>query len=105
MEAGIIRTVVLREDATYDIFVELDAKGVRDLLGDAQVAEFGVAPFHLQDCRDEFWGRPFGAGLAAPCRRGKERPIFSIYQRSVESEQRCGFDERAKLRDALGTYQ
>ena len=43
MEAGIIRTVVLREDATYDIFVELDAKGVRDLLGDAQVAEFGVA--------------------------------------------------------------
>ena len=68
MEAGIIRTVMLREDATYDIFVELDANGVRDLLGDAQAAESGKAAFHLQDCRDEFRGGPFGAGLAAPCK-------------------------------------
>ena len=36
MEAGMIRTVVLREHAPYDLLVELDAKGVRDLLGDAR---------------------------------------------------------------------
>ena len=105
MEAGIFRTVVLREHATNDIFVDLDAKGVRDLLGDVQATESGVAAFHLHDCRDKFQGRPFGAGLAVPCRRGKEQPIFSIYQRSVESEQRCGFDECAKLRNALSTHE
>ena len=57
-----------REHAAYDIFVDLDANGVRDLLGDAQAAESGVAAFHLHDCRDEFRGGPFGAGLAAPCK-------------------------------------
>ena len=96
---------MLREHAAYDIFVDRDAKGVRDLLGDAQAAESGVAPFHLQDCRDEFWGRSFGAGLAALCRRGKEEPIFPIYQCSVESEQGCGLNERAKLRDAPRTHE
>ena len=69
----------------------------RDLLSDAQSADSGVAQFHLQDCSDEFWGRPFGVGLAALCRRGKERPIFPICQCSVESEQGCGLDERVKL--------
>ena len=39
MEAGIFRTVVLREHATNDIFVDLDAKGVRDLLGDVQATD------------------------------------------------------------------
>ena len=76
MEAGIIRTVVLREDATYDIFVEVDAKGVRDLLGDAQAAEARIAPLQRDDGGDEFQGGPFGAGLAVPCGRGKEQPIL-----------------------------
>ena len=61
VESGMIRTVVLGEHATHDIFVDLDAKGVRDLLSDAQAAESGVAEFHLHDCRDEFRGRHFGA--------------------------------------------
>ena len=45
---------------------------------------------------------PLGPGLR---RRAKARPIFSIYQRSVESEQSCGFDECAKLRNALSTHE
>ena len=96
---------MLREHATYDIFVELDAKGVRDLLGDAQAAKARIAPLQRDDGGDEFRGGPFGAGLAAPRRRGKEQPLFPIYQRSVESEQRCGLDKRAKLRNALGTHE
>ena len=70
-----------------------------------EAAESGVAQLHLQDCRDEFRGGPFGAGLAVPCRRGKEEPIFPIDQRSAQSEQRCGLDECAKLRNALGTHE
>ena len=71
MEAGIFRTVVLREHATYDIFVDLDAKGVRDLLGDAYAAEGGIAPFQLNNCRDEFRRGTFRAGFA-PTERGAE---------------------------------
>ena len=73
---------MLREHATYDIFVDLDAKGVRDLLGDAQAAEARIAPLQRDDGGDEFRGGPFGAGLAVSCGRGKEEPIFPIYQRS-----------------------
>ena len=34
---------MLREHATNDIFVDLEAKGVRDLLGDAQAADARIA--------------------------------------------------------------
>ena len=35
--------VVLREHTANDILVDVDAEGVRDLLGDAQVSELGIA--------------------------------------------------------------
>ena len=82
---------MLREHATNDILVDLDAKGVRDLLRDAQLAEFGVAEFHLQDCRDELrstkarWNLSNVAGLiSAPSlriRRGFMNSVMSPIRR------------------------
>ena len=65
MRSGVAGPIVLREHATNDIFVDLDAEGLSDLLGDAHTAELGIAPLHLDDGRDEFRGRTFGTGLAA----------------------------------------
>jgi hypothetical protein len=47
---------VLREHAAHDIFVDVDAESMRDLLGDAYTAELGVAALQLNDRRNEFRG-------------------------------------------------
>ena len=75
---------MLREDATYDIFVELDAKGVRDLLGDAQVAEFGVAGlrgFIFTIAAISSRDGPLGPGL----RRRAEEEKSDRYFRSINA--------------------
>jgi hypothetical protein len=90
---------VLREHTTHDIFVDVDAEGMRDLLGDAYTAEPGVAALQLNDRRDEFCRGTFGPGLATMRRGGKEQAVFPIHQGFVELEQRCRFDERADLRN------
>ena len=64
--SGIVRMAVPGKHATHDIFVEGNAKGVRDLLGDARETELWVALLHLHDCRNQFRGWAFGAGFAAP---------------------------------------
>ena len=81
---------MLRERATYDIFVALEAKGVRNLRCDAQAAESGIAQFHLHDGGDEFRGGPFGAGLGVP-RRKRKRAV--------------GISDLSTLRNALGTHE
>ena len=72
------------ENAAHDVFVELDTKGVSDLLGDTDTTELGIAAFHLDDGRDELLGRAFRARLSPPVRRGKEQAIFSTDQSLVE---------------------
>ena len=57
---------VYGEHAPHDIFVDLDAKGVSDLLGDADTTELRIAVLHLDDGRDELLGRPFRARLSPP---------------------------------------
>jgi hypothetical protein len=51
---------VLREHPAHDIFIDLDAEGVRDLLGNALIAESGVTKLHFDNRCDE-------------CRRGTLR--------------------------------
>ena len=101
MRSGVVWPIVLREYTANDIFVDLDAEGIRDLLGDPHVAETRIALLHLNDGRDEFRGRTFGAGFAAVRRRGKEQVVFPIHQGLVEFEQRCRLDERAKLGNSV----
>jgi len=96
---------VLREDAAHDIFVDLHAEVVRDLLRDAHTAETRIAPLHLDDRRDEFRRRTFGTGFAAMGRGGKEQAVLSIHQGLVELEQRCRLDERAKFRNPARVHE
>src|SRR5262245_12340364 len=52
-------SIVLREHAADDVFVDIDAKGPRDLLGDAGTADPAIAALELDDRVDEFlrWER------------------------------------------------
>ena len=60
--ARVVRSVVSGEDP-YPILVDLDAEGMRDLLGAPLVAETRIALLHVDDGRDELRGRTLGPGL------------------------------------------
>ena len=102
---GVVWSVVSGEDSTNDIFVDIDAEGMRDLLRDLHVAETRIAPLHLDDGRDEFRGRTSGTGFAAMRRGRKEQAVFPIHQGLVELEQCCRLDERAKLGNAARAHE
>ena len=99
MGSGIAWQVVLREHASNDVLVKLDAEGVDDLLGDAHAAVPWIAALQLDNRRDECCRRTFGARFTATVAGGKEPTILPIHQSLVELEQRCRLDERAKLRN------
>jgi len=103
--AGVAWPIVFRKHAANDIFVDLDAEGMSDLLGDPRVPETRIPPLHLHDGRDEFRGRTFGTGFAAMRRRGKEQAVFPIHQGPVEVEERRRLDERAKLRNPARAHE
>jgi hypothetical protein len=48
---------------------------------------------------------PFGPGLTALPRRGKEQAVFAINQCAVELEQCCRLDQRAKLRNPARIHE
>ena len=65
---------MLRQDPAYDIFIDLDAEGMSNLLGDALIAELGIMTLHFDDRGDEFLRGPFGPGLArTPVEENKRR--------------------------------
>src|SRR5262245_20425686 len=105
MGSGVSWPVMFREHASNDIFVDVDAEGMRDLLGDAYTAEPGVAALQLNDRRDEFCRRSFGARFAATADGGKEQTIFPIHQGFVELELRGRLDECAKLRNPARAHE
>ena len=51
--------------APHDIFVDLDGKGVSDLMGDADTTKLRIAVLHLDDGRDELRARAFRARLSS----------------------------------------
>ena len=91
------RSKVFRKYPAHDIFVGPDAKGVRDLLGDAHATEAQISPLHLDDGGDELRGRTFGPGFGAMRRGRKERVVLTIHQRPVKLEQCCRLDEGSKF--------
>jgi hypothetical protein len=48
------RSEMPSEDAAHDIFVDLDAKRVSNLLGNSRTPEARIAALHFEDRRDEF---------------------------------------------------
>ena len=90
---------MFREHPADDVFVDIDAKGVLNLLCDAGTANAGVAAFELDDRVDEFLRRPLPAG--APTASCREKPlIFAFLERRVEPEQGPGLQDDRKLRDS-----
>jgi hypothetical protein len=57
---------VYGKHAAHDIFVDLNAKGVSDLLGDADTTECRIEMLHLDDGREELRGWAFRARLSSP---------------------------------------
>jgi hypothetical protein len=55
-------SIVLREHAADGVFVDIDAKGTRNLLCDAGTANTGIAALELDDCVNEFLRWPLGPG-------------------------------------------
>ena len=64
-------SIVFRQHAADHVFVDVDAKGTRDLLGDAGTANPGIAAFEFDDRVDELLRWPFWAGapMASPTRK------------------------------------
>src|SRR6516162_812453 len=77
---------VYGEHAPHDIFVDLDAKGVSDLLGDADTTELRIAVLHLDDGRDQLLGWALRARLSSLAWRGEQQAIFSMDHGLVELE-------------------
>ena len=71
---------MLREHAAYDIFIDIEAEGVSDLLGDLHTAKLGIAPFQLDNCRNEFGGGTFWTGFAWTIRGREEEAVLAIDQ-------------------------
>ena len=57
-----LRSIVFPEHPADDVFVDIDAKGVRNLLCNAGTANAGVAAFELDDRLDEVLPRSLRAG-------------------------------------------
>ena len=72
--------------AAHNIFVDLHAEGIGDLLGDAQVAELGIAVLHLNNGCDELRGRAFGSGFASMSRGREEQAVLAFDQCLVAPE-------------------
>jgi hypothetical protein len=49
------RSIVLKEYASDDIFIDLDSEGSRYLLGNLAAAEAGISPLHLDNHTNEFF--------------------------------------------------
>ena len=97
-------SIVFREHPADDVFVDIDAKGVRNLLCDAGTANAGVAAFELDDPVDDFLRWPFWTGAPMASRREKP-PIFAFLERLVESQQGSGLQDDRELRDSARSHE
>ena len=74
-------SIVFRQHAADQVFVDVDVKGTRDLLGDAGTANTGIAAFEFDDRVDELLRWPLWAG--APMATRREKPsIFRLLSAS-----------------------
>ena len=57
------RPVVIGENPSNHVFVDLDVERQGDLLGDSRTAPVGIPLLHFDDHMDEFYARSFRAWL------------------------------------------
>ena len=92
--------IVLREHAADDVFVDIDTKGPRNLLGDAATADAGIAGLEFNDRVDQLLRWAFWARAPMTTRREKP-PIFASLERLVEFQQGSGLQVTASFESRL----
>ena len=72
------------EHAAHNIFIYVDAEVVSDLLGDARIAEHGIAPSHFNNGCDKLCTGAFRSRISWMPRGREEHAVLSIDQSLVE---------------------
>src|SRR4029077_18381136 len=80
---GLSRPVVMAENPSNHVFVDLDVERQGDLLGDSRTAPIGITLLHFDDRMDEFCARSFRTGLPTAI-RGEEHPVLLLAQNFVK---------------------
>ena len=73
---GLSRPVVMAENPSNHVLVDLDVERQGDLLGDSRTAPAGITLLHFDVRTDEFWARTFRAGLPSAIRREQHAVLF-----------------------------
>src|SRR5438093_9380783 len=74
------------QNAAYDVFVDVDTEGQRDLRGNSRTAPTGITPFHFNNGIDEFFGWSFRTRPKSVF-GGEQHPVLSFDQHLVEMQQ------------------
>jgi hypothetical protein len=77
-------SIVLGEHPANDFIIDLDAKGVGDILCDAGTAKAGITTFDLHNRIDEFLRRSLRTGALLTSRR-EEQSILTLPEGRMES--------------------
>jgi hypothetical protein len=83
---------VFGQHSADHIFVEVEAKGLGQMLGDLWAAKSGIAPFEFTDGSDQFQSGPFWTGLRL-WTRGVKESIFEILERTMKAQQGGGLED------------
>src|SRR5664279_1154634 len=84
--------VVCGQNSADHVFVDVEAKGLGQVLRDLRAAKSGIAPLEFTDDSDQFRGGPFWTGLLL-WTRGIKESIFEILERTMKAQQGGGLED------------
>src|SRR5664279_4005181 len=87
-----VGAVVRGQHSAAHVFVEVEAKGLGQVLGDLWAAKAGIAPLEFTDGPDQFRSGPFWTGLLL-WTRGVKESIFEILERTMKAQQGGGLED------------
>jgi hypothetical protein len=96
--------VVIGENPSNNVFVDLDVERQGDLLGDSRTTPIGITLLHLDDRMNEFYARSFRAGLPTAL-RGEQHAVLSIAHGFVKAQQCRGLQDNCGTEQTSRTHQ
>src|SRR5664279_1060836 len=87
-----VGAVVCGQHSADHIFVEVEAKGLGQVLGDLWAAKSGIASLEFTDGSDQFQRGPCWTGLFL-WTRGVKESIFEILERTMKAQQGGGLED------------
>ena len=101
---SVSRSVVMGENPSNHVFVNLDVERQGDVLGDSRTAPVGIALLHFDDRTDEFCARSFRAGLQSAI-RAEQHAVLLLAQSFVKAKQCRRLQNDCGTEQTSGTYQ